>query len=291
MKNRFVSFVSTLAISALLLQPTAFAKPDTTRVQATNNRSGRQVMIPARAVEVAPDVFSLSGGDPGGGRMIEGFMFVHRENAKPDGKGNGKGNGGGKGGGGGDKDPAAGCYSLLAKGAKWKTTEDWVLNPANNSGLDSATLLADTEGAYGKWETEAAADIVGAGSLTSDVLVADEVSPDGLNEIYFGDIAEPGVIAVTITWGYFSGPPRGRELIEMDQVYDEVDFAWSSTGEAGKMDYENIAQHEIGHAVGLGHTSTNAECAEQTMYPTASNGEIIKRDLGVGDIAGIRALY
>ena len=284
--KRYITFVSTLAISAILLQPTAFAKPDTTRVQATNNRSGRQVVIPAHAVEVAPDVFSLGGSDTGGGRIVEGFMFVHRENVKPDKPGK-PGNGGG----GGDKDPAADCYSHLARGAKWKTAENWLLNPANSSGLSGTDLLNITSGAFGEWETEAGADIVGAGLLTSDVLVADEVSPDGLNETYFGDIAEPGVIAVAITWGYFGGPPKDRELIEMDQVYDEVDFAWSSTGEAGKMDYENIAQHEIGHSVGMGHTSTSADCLEQTMYPTASNGETSKRDLGVGDIAGIRALY
>ena len=57
------------------------------------------------------------------------------------------------------------------------------------------------------------------------------------------------------------------------------------------MDYENIAQHEIGHAVGMGHAPETSECVEETMYPTASNGETLKRDLNVGDIAGIKALY
>ena len=55
------------------------------------------------------------------------------------------------------------------------------------------------------------------------------------------------------------------------------------------MDFENIAQHELGHAFGLGHPSDT--CTEETMYRFASNGETKKRDLYDGDIAGIKALY
>jgi len=284
MKHRFLS---TLAAGALLLQTTAvLAKPDTGRVPATNNHSGQIVSIPAHAVEVAPNVFSL-GTTVVDGKVVEGIMFVHRKgNAKPENPGNGNGNGGG-----GSGDPTASCYSHLAKGAKWKTQENWVLNPANVHGLTDAFLLATTDSAFGEWEVAASADIVGAGSLTNDPLVADTSSTDGVNEIYFGEIADPGVIAVTITWGIFGGPPQGRELVEMDQIYDQVDYAWSATGEAGKMDYENIAQHEIGHGIGMGHTTVTSDCAEQTMYPYADFGEIIKRDLGAGDIAGIAALY
>lgn len=90
-------------------------------------------------------------------------------------------------------------------------------------------------------------------------------------------------------WGIFSGPPFARELVEWDQVYDDVDFAWSSTGASGAMDFENIATHEFGHALGLGHPD-NA-CTEETMYAYADYGETKKRDLNAGDIAGVAKLY
>ena len=86
------------------------------------------------------------------------------------------------------------------------------------------------------------------GTLTSLPLLADSTAPDGKNEVYFADVDDSNAIAVTIVWGVFSGPTYNRKLVEWDQVYDDVDFPWSSTGEAGKMDFENIATHEIGHS-------------------------------------------
>ena len=55
------------------------------------------------------------------------------------------------------------------------------------------------------------------------------------------------------------------------------------------MDFENIATHELGHAVGLGDLYN--DCTEETMYGYASYGETKKRTLEAGDITGIKKLY
>lgn len=237
------------------------------------------VSIPEKAVEVAPDVFSL-GTAVVDGQIVEGIMFVHYAR---DGQGNARpgGNGGGKG---GEK-----CYAFLASGAKWKSNEAWIVNPLNTQGLSDSFVLSDLSSDIQKWEDASSFDILGVGSLTASILEADTVSPDELNEVYFGDVSSPGAIAVTIVWGVFYGPPQSRKLVEWDQVYDQVDFSWSSSGEAGKMDFANIATHELGHSVGMGHPSS--ECAEETMYAYANFGETKKRTLNTGDIAGIKALY
>jgi hypothetical protein len=94
---------------------------------------------------------------------------------------------------------------------------------------------------------------------------------------------------VTNVWGYFRGPPRTREIIEWDMILDDVDFGWSTSGDAGKMDVWNIVAHEVGHALGMGHPESS--CAEETMYAYASNGETKKRTLNAGDEAGIAKLY
>ena len=159
----------------------------------------------------------------------------------------------------------------------------------NNQGIDGNFVFSNLATDIQKWEDKSLTNIVRDGSSTNDALVADTSSPDNLNEVYFGSIADSGVIAVTIVWGIFYGPPSGRELVEWDQVYDQVDFAWSATGEAGKMDFENIATHELGHAVGMGHPDNT--CIEETMYAYADYGETKKRDLNTGDTAGINALY
>ena len=97
----------------------------------------------------------------------------------------------------------------------------------------------------------AGTDILGSGTETFSTLMADLVAPDGLNEGYFADVSDAGAIAVTIVWGVFRGPPQSRQLVEWDQVYDDVDYDWSTFGEASKMDFENIATHELGHSIGL----------------------------------------
>jgi hypothetical protein len=293
-----------LIISLLLATGAAMAAetPDLTFAPAEvgPSRGHATVVIPERAVQVSPDLFYL-GTSVDGGRKVEGYAFIHRRDnhAKP---GTECGNnicepGENKnkcpqdcGGGGGDDTDTSSCYSLLAKGAKWRTIEPYYINPANNSGIDPLYIADRLDLDIGNWEAAADYYILGSGYVTSETLAADTEATDGYNEVYFADISEPGAIGVTIVWGIFYGSPFTRELVEWDQVYDDVDFAWSTAGEAGKMDFENIATHELGHSMGLGDLYDD-KCSLETMYGYADYGETKKRTLEAGDIAGINELY
>ncbi len=254
------------------------AQPDL--VSAINKKANVSLLIPAHAVEVADGVFDLGTETDVDGRKVQGIMFVHRKEgfAKPPWAGGGRGE--------------VKCYSFLANGAKWKTVEPWVVNTVNTEGLTSDFVSSNLAADIDKWEdaVSASTDILGVGTTTAVTLVADTGSPDGSNEVYFGDVGSEGAIAVTIVW-YTIGPPSQRQLVEWDQVYDQVDFNWTvnGTSEPTKMDFENIATHELGHSVGLGHPDDS--CTEETMYRFADFGETKKRDLHTGDIAGVNALY
>ena len=223
--------------------------------------------------------------DPGTGKVVEGLAIIHRKDntIKP----------------GGVRPSNTACYTYLAKGAKWKSVEPWLVNPANIDGLANGTIFNLLSGGGSKWEDAtdgnvtngAGIDVLGIGSTTSATLSADTSSPDNQNEVYFADITNSNTIAVTIVWGIFGGPISGRQLVEWDQVYDDVTFDWSSeaTGVAGKMDFDNIATHELGHSVGMGDLYNT--CVNETMYGYSSNAETQKRDLNNGDITGINALY
>ena len=236
--------------------------------------------LPPRAAEVAPNIFSLGSAiDPASGKQVEGLAIIHPKKAaaKPDQAGGGA-------------QTKNRCYAVLAKGAAWKTTEAWLVNPANSRGLDESFVVSNLIADVAEWENAAGnSNIFDDGSATATALSADNSAPDGLNEVYFGAIDGEGTIAVTIVWGIFSGPVGQRELVEWDMVFDQTDFDWASDGRAGAMDFENIAQHELGHAFGLGHPGDG--CSEETMYRFADYGEIKKRDLNTGDIAGINQLY
>lgn len=223
--------------------------------------------------------------DPGTGKLVEGYAIIHYKDkaAKPAGK-----PGGG----------ATQCYGFLAKGAKWKSVEPWVVNPSNTRGLDTVSVLGVLSTGVLKWEdaadgtvgNNALVNILGDGSSTLNTLLADTVSPDNQNEVYFANVSTQNAIAVTIVWGIFGGPTFQRELVEWDQVYDDVDYDWSLTEEAGKMDFDNIATHELGHSVGMADIY-NSECGEVTMYGYANFGETKKRILEPADITGVNTLY
>jgi hypothetical protein len=262
--KRFVIVTLALFLAVVLGISSAKAQPGHERV----------FRLPASAQLLSDGSYSLGKKtDPTTGKEVEGVAFLHhKQSAAKVGARPGGGNV---------------CYSYLAAGAKWKTNEPWLLDPANNVGLSSDFLLTNTSANLAKWESAANYDIFGDGSLASG-LSADS-TPDGQNEVMFGTIDSPGTIAVTIVWGYYSGPTKFREIVEWDQIFDQQDFAWSAIGETGKMDFNNISTHELGHAAGMDHPSNT--CIDETMYAYAGYGETKKRDLNTGDIAGIHGLY
>ena len=308
--KRLHVFTLALAVMVFSAGVAVAARPQFKEVDVTNPRTGevkKTISIPEHAVEVAPGLYYL-GQAVDNGQVVEGYARVHYKKgfAKP---GTVCGNGICEPGEninkcpadcGGDTeptdpvDPASSCYGYLASGAKWKKVEPYIVNPRNNAGLAADYILANLESDISKWEAAANYDILGSGSLTDETLEADTDAPDGQNEVYFGDIAQQGAIGVTIIWGIFGGPPQRRELVEWDMIFDDVDFDWSADCEsedcAKKMDFENIATHELGHSAGMGDLYTS-ECSEMTMYGYAANGETKKRTLEAGDIYGIYGLY
>ena len=233
--------------------------------------------LPASAVEVASGVFSLGQAyDAQSNSMVDGYALVHK---KSDAKS------------GGNASVKSGptCYGYLATGAKWKNLEPWQFNPTNTFGLDPNQLFTTESADIQKWETAAQFNILANGALTGAALTASTTATDGLNAVYFGPLADNSTIAVTIVWGIFSGPTFNRKLVEWDQVFN-TNYPWSLSGEVGKMDFENISTHELGHAVGMADIYTSS-CSAVTMYGYANFGDTNKRTLEAPDITGINGLY
>ena len=278
-------FLFSLIFGFVFSAAPVFATPAFLGMSLSTAGTNRTLMLPASA-DNSPVISLGSAVDPGTGKVVQGYAIVHY--AKPDGAGGGKGGG----------TTSSTCFGFLAKGAKWKTVEPWVVNTANTRNLDGAFVFSNLVADVEKWEDAADGtvgdtafvNILGDGAATAAALVADTSAPDNVNEVYFADIANSNAIAVTIVWGYFGGPPFARELVEWDMIFDDTTFDWSATGEAGKMDFENIATHELGHSVGLADLY-EAYCGEETMYGYAANGETKKQTLAAGDIAGVSALY
>lgn len=277
--RKHLSLLAFAAISLLLLSTAAVAKSQTTK-STEEIAVQRKVGIPPQAQKLDEDTYYLGKTKDKNGQDVEGYMYIHtnRQNSL--------------------KAGTTSCYTYLAKSAKWKVVEDYLVDPTNSEGLSPQFVKDTVGGSIAKWEdaTDGTVDSVlginvmgGEGAGTVDGV--DEVAPDDKNEVLFGDFDSAGVIAVTIVWGRFGGPLPQRELVEWDMLVDEVDFDWSgeANGVPGKMDLDNIVTHEEGHAFGMGHPANT--CVDETMYAYADYGETKKRDLNSGDIAGINKLY
>lgn len=276
------------------------AKPDLTTPHEVEPSGGHAtVFIPERAVKVAPGVFSLGTAIDVDGKIVEGFMFIDNkkgkakpgtvcgnkicepgENAKKcpeDCTGNGDTTNGGK-----------KCFAVIAKGARWKTTEQYVTGDEIDTPLTETSLTT--------WDKKVSFEIFGIRNVSGITDGADSESPDGKNEVEFVNLGPTDTIAYTIVWGTFYGPPSQRELREWDVVFNK-DYPFGDAGptdevnpgDTSVMDYQNIATHEFGHALGLWHPDDS--CTEETMYRYANYGETKKRTLGVGDVKGVQELY
>jgi hypothetical protein len=251
-------------------------------------QADRPFTLPEHAKQIAHNIYDLGIGMHNG-EQVRGYAFIYRQDhsAKPDGAGSaGKKGGSDKGG--------STCYAYIGSGVRWKTTEDYVVDSTNLSAMPQNDVLSNMSEATGLWNYQVEGSIFGS-QQSGSVNGADTSTPlDDTNEVYFADINDPAidsnnVIAVTVVWAVYGGPPSNRRIVEWDQVYNE-DFTFGDArSNTGIMDFLSIAAHEVGHAAGMDHPENS--CTEETMYAYAAYGETKKRDLNDGDVAGIRNLY
>jgi hypothetical protein len=269
MKGRISAILFCVAVTFLIVS-----------ARTTGEANGPRPEITAVAGQA--DTQHVANGAKGIPPGWEKIVFVHyrKPPAKPEGK---------------PPKSSSQCYGFLARGVKWNTPGDsaFYVDATNSQSLNENDVLDAVQAAALTWNEQTTADILPSCSAASG-LEADWDSPDGFNEVVFGDLSQQypggGVIAVTIVWGIFGGPPSQRGIMEFDMVLDDVNFDWSTSGDLDKMDVQNIVTHELGHAVGL-DDMYQSTCSEVTMYGYSTEGETKKRDLEPADITGLLTLY
>ncbi len=175
------------------------------------------------------------------------------------------------------------CLPPFADGARWKNVEEFIVNPDNDQGLSESDVLQVVTSAIGEWDNKLLFQLTAGRDLNGNTDGVDNSAPDGKNEILFAHLNEPGVLAVTILWGIFSGPVEDRELLEADIVVN-LRSNWGDASQSSSVfDLLAILTHEFGHYFGFEHSSNQ----QATMYFQAGLGETKKRSLEMCEIESL----
>ena len=174
-------------------------------------------------------------------------------------------------------------FSFLYDGYHWDDSDLPVRWEINQDGTADCTGEFDAVRAgYQTWEN------VSGSYFTETYLgtTSGGLVYDGHNVVSWGESEGGDTLAICWTW-YNT---ITLEIVECDIEFQD-NHTWSSTGETGKFDVQNIATHEFGHTLLLGDLYGPAVDSEKTMYGLSSEGETKKRTLHQDDIDGIRHIY
>jgi hypothetical protein len=185
----------------------------------------------------------------------------------------------------------AGMAVMLTIGmSAYSTFGKWAVNPVvfyvnpANADVSSAAAEAALNAGMEIWNTQGGSPFrYSYGGRVNDT----SVGYDNRNVILFRDTQNPNnssAIASTYCWA------SGGSLVDCDIIFwdgHKLTFFTGSDGCSGGAYIEDIAAHELGHALGLSHSDVRAA----TMYPSYSTCSQELRTLEDDDIAGVQSLY
>jgi hypothetical protein len=165
----------------------------------------------------------------------------------------------------------------------WGDTEIFYsINTSGDHNIASNTIIEMTHAAAREWDTVRGSDIMFQYDGETDI---DEARfEDNQNVIYFLDEwdEDPDRLAVTTVWS----TPEG-EIVGFDMAINAEHYDWGTLGQDDTADLMNSLVHELGHALGIGHSDSE----DATMYPDTHSGDIEKRDLARDDMEALLYLY
>lgn len=91
-----------------------------------------------------------------------------------------------------------------------------------------------------------------------------------------------GTVALTPLLFYTDG-----RIVDADILFNGSSYSFTTKGQAGRFDIQDVATHELGHLLGLDHSGV----AGSTMFPYVDTTVILHRSLSVDDENGMRDAY
>jgi hypothetical protein len=153
---------------------------------------------------------------------------------------------------------------------------------AESEGISANEFKLAVTDAASEWDSWTGADLIAGISEVS--FGSTSVDYDGVNAVFFA-VLDSNVIAMASFW--YSRATR--EILECDIRFN-VNLEWGTGGAMTVYDVQNIATHELGHFFNLADIYDESK-DDLTMYGYSWKGDVGKRDLAAGDIAGIQKVF
>ena len=174
------------------------------------------------------------------------------------------------------------AYTLLSPRRRWATTPVTVrvYYVGNSTITDSDHGVTAVVNAVRAW------GIISSSSTTSAAVRGSAPATIMLNTN--GGVCTGSCLAATLTGYYIS--QTGDDRIYDADIYTNTAYDFYSSGESscsGEYDINGIMTHEVGHVIGIGHSSV----AGATMYPSVGACDLNPRTLASDDIAARDDLY
>ena len=168
--------------------------------------------------------------------------------------------------------------AYVVNGASWGQAQMSYRINAANLDLSAAAAEAAIRSGADAWQQTGAFRFNYAGSSSQST-----TTNDGTNLVLFRDGGNGSAVASTYVWS------SNSRIVDADIIFWDAAFTFfaGTSGCSGGFYIEDVAAHEFGHALGLGHSASTSA----TMYSSTSHCSTEHRTLEADDISGVRTIY
>jgi hypothetical protein len=167
-------------------------------------------------------------------------------------------------------------------------------DPAGSQNLSMLQIQKTADLSFGEWAFQECTNLAFSNQGIGTSSFGFELGAHNENLIIFRStpntwVHDPNILGLTtLTMCQNESPacPAGT-ILDGDIELNEAHFNFTASDQAVSFDLENTLTHEIGHLIGFDHSLDE----NSTMYASAPEGEIEKRDLNTVDIDGLCLVY